>query len=71
MQSVIHTGIVIATQRCGKYYDGQGVDEGKHKMTVINKVRNKLVNRIFACINNNRIYQKKKCLVETYKSEFL
>ena len=43
------------------------VDEGKHKMTVINNVRNKLVNRIFACINNNRIYQKNfnKCLVET------
>ncbi|HEX9827742.1 MAG TPA: IS110 family transposase, partial [Flavobacteriaceae bacterium] len=33
--------------------------EGKNKMSVINAIRNKLVLRIFACVNNNRPYQKK------------
>jgi len=32
---------------------------GKNKMSVINAVRNKLVHRIFACVNQDRLYQKK------------
>jgi len=32
--------------------------EGKNKMSVINAVRNKLISRVFACINAGRIYQK-------------
>lgn len=34
------------------------VDAGKNKMSVLNAVRNKLISRIFACIKNNRLYQK-------------
>lgn len=35
------------------------VDSGKNKMSVINAVRNKLISRIFSCIKNNRMYEKK------------
>jgi len=34
------------------------VAEGKNKMSVINAVRNKLISRVFACIKNQRLYQK-------------
>jgi transposase len=27
-------------------------------MSVINAVRNKLIHRVFACVNDNRLYQK-------------
>lgn len=40
------------------YYDRK-VEEGKNKMLVINAVRNKLIHRIFSCINSNRMYEKK------------
>lgn len=33
------------------------VAEGKHKMSVLNAVRNKIINRLFACIKQNRKYQ--------------
>lgn len=34
------------------------VQEGKNKMSVINAIRNKIIARIFACVNQNRVYQK-------------
>jgi transposase len=34
------------------------VAEGKNKMTVINAVRSKLINRIFALIRDSRNYEK-------------
>lgn len=34
------------------------LDAGKNKMSVLNAVRNKLISRIFACIKNNRLYEK-------------
>ena len=34
------------------------VKQGKNKMSVINAVRNKLISRVFACIKNDRVYQK-------------
>lgn len=42
------------------YYDKK-VNEGKHKMTIINAIRNKLIQRIFAVINRGTPY------VDTYK----
>lgn len=39
------------------YYERK-VGEGKSKMAVINAVRNKLVSRIFTCVNQNRLYIK-------------
>ncbi|MBL0744419.1 IS110 family transposase [Chryseolinea lacunae] len=41
-----------------KTYYHRKVLEGKNKMSVINAVRNKLISRVFACVNNNRLYQK-------------
>lgn len=40
-----------------RYYERK-VEEGKNKMLVINAVRNKLVTRIFTCVNENRKYHK-------------
>jgi transposase len=51
MSAVVHDNDLRA------YYQRK-VSEGKNKMSVINAVRNKLISRAFACINNNRLYQK-------------
>lgn len=40
-----------------QYYDRK-VAEGKNKLAVINAVRNKLIHRIFACVHQNREYEK-------------
>lgn len=41
-----------------KDYFDRKVAEGKNKMTVINAVRAKLINTIFALIRDNRKYEK-------------
>ena len=41
-----------------KNYYLRKVNEGKNRMSVINAVRNKLINRVFVCINQNRDYKK-------------
>jgi len=41
-----------------KNYYHRKVDEGKNKMSVLNAIRNKLILRVFACVNDNRVYQK-------------
>jgi transposase len=43
-----------------KAYYSRKVKEGKHKMLVINNVRNKLVHRVCACIRENRMYELRK-----------
>jgi len=40
------------------YYNRKINEEKKNKMSVINAVRNKLILRIFACVNHNSPYQK-------------
>ncbi|UEG54879.1 IS110 family transposase [Mucilaginibacter daejeonensis] len=39
------------------YYHRKAIVEGKPKMAVLNAVRNKLINRIFACVNQDRVYR--------------
>ena len=39
------------------YYDRK-VEEGKNKMSVINALRNKIVARVFACVDSGEIYQR-------------
>ena len=39
-------------------YYKRKVAEGKHKMSVLNAIRNKIVHRVFACVRDNRAYQK-------------
>ena len=41
-----------------KAYYERKVGEGKHRMNVINNVRNKLVHRIYAVVNTNSEYDK-------------
>jgi len=41
-----------------KLFYARKVKEGKNKMSVINAVRNKLISRVFACVKNQRMYEK-------------
>lgn len=34
------------------------VEEGKNKMSILNAIRNKIVLRVFACVRDNRTYEK-------------
>ena len=40
-----------------KFYERK-VAEGKNKRSVLNAVRNKIIHRVFACVNQNRPYEK-------------
>lgn len=42
-----------------KAYYERKVAEGKNKMSVLNAIKNKLLARVVACVNNNREYVKK------------
>jgi transposase len=57
---LIHMGAMsaIKTDNELKNYYARKVDEGKNKMLVLNAVRNKIIHRIFACVNQNRKYDK-------------
>jgi transposase len=60
MKKLLHLAAMSAIQ-CDpelKTYYHRKVEAGKNKMNVINAVRNKLISRVFACINNDRPYQK-------------
>jgi len=41
-----------------KNYYNRKVAEGKNKMSVLNAVKNKLLTRVVACVNNQRMYVK-------------
>jgi len=60
MKKLLHLAAMSAIQCCEeiKVFYLRKVAQGKNKMSVINAVRNKLISRIFACINSNRPYQK-------------
>ncbi|WCT14431.1 IS110 family transposase [Mucilaginibacter jinjuensis] len=54
------------------YFERKHKEEGKPKMAVLNAVRNKLVLRIFACLNQDREYEpnyKNKYSGDTNKNE--
>ena len=40
-----------------KSYYHKKIGEGKHKMSVLNAVKNKMIHRIFACVTQNRPYE--------------
>ncbi len=40
------------------YYQRKTQEEKKNKMSVLNAVRNKLIQRVFACVHQNRKYNK-------------
>lgn len=60
VKTLLHLAALCATRYCQqtKAYYERKVAEGKNKMLVLNNVRNKLVHRIFACVQNDRNYDK-------------
>lgn len=60
LKSLLHMAALAAITHPGelKDYFDRKLAQGKHKMNIINNVRNKIVHRIFSCIKNNRIYVK-------------
>jgi len=61
VKSLLHMSALVAIVHDGemkRYYERKVEEEKKNKMSVINAVRNKLVLRIFACVNQNRKYDK-------------
>jgi transposase len=60
IKTLLHLAALSTIQVQGdlhEYYHRK-VAEGKNKMCVLNAIRNKLILRIFACVNQNREYEK-------------
>jgi len=60
MKCLLHLGArsaITCSPEIKQYYERKCA-EGKPKMSVLNAVCNKLISRVFVCINNNRLYQK-------------
>jgi transposase len=61
MKTLLHLSALVAIQHnadLNKFYRRKVEIEKKNKMSVINAVRNKLILRIFACVNQNRKYEE-------------
>jgi hypothetical protein len=51
---------LAATKKAGElkdYYERK-LAEGKAKMSILNALRNKIIQRIFACVQSGKKYQK-------------
>lgn len=61
LKTMLHLAALSAVSRPGEFRDYfiRKVAEGKNKMLVLNSIRNKLIHRVFACVNNQRKYIKK------------
>jgi transposase len=67
MKTYLHLAAITAIQidpELKDYYLRRVEQDKKSKMLVINAVRNKMILRVFACINQNRKYEK------SYKNSF-
>ena len=60
MKTLLHMAamVAIAYNDDLKVYYQRKLQENKNKMSIINAVRNKLIGRVFACVKQNRPYQK-------------
>lgn len=60
VKTVLHLAALAAIKTEGdiKHYYNRKVQEGKNKMSILNAVRNKIIHRVFACVNQNRIFEK-------------
>ena len=61
VKTLLHLAAMTAIQYnedLKKFYERKTMEEKKNKMSVLNAVRNKLIARIFACVNQNRKYDK-------------
>jgi len=59
-KSLLHMTSLVASRFSEdlKAYYERKVAEGKNKMSILNAIKNKIIHRIFACVNQNRLYQK-------------
>ena len=59
-KTLLHMAALSPIRMAGelKDYYQRKVAEGKNKMSVMNAIRNKLILRVFACVRNNKVYQK-------------
>ena len=60
MKSLLYMCALNAIKKnkdCRIYYERKTIQERKPKMLVINAVKNKLISRVFACVNEDRPYQ--------------
>ena len=63
IKTLLHMAALSTIKKRGdlqEYYIRK-VAEGKNKMSVLNAIRNKLILRIFACVNQNRVYEQNYC----------
>jgi transposase len=61
VKTLLHLSAIVAIQYnpdLKLFYQRKVQQDKKNKMSVINAVRNKLILRIFACVNQNRPYEK-------------
>jgi len=61
IKTLLHLAAISAIRVKGDIQDYylRKVAEGKHKMSVLNAVRNKIILRIFACVTQERMFEKK------------
>ena len=60
IKTILHMAALAAKLIPGemKNYYERKLKEGKHKMTILNAIRNKLIKRIYAVVQRNQPYQK-------------
>jgi transposase len=60
VKTALHLAALSATRSKGDLgiYFRRKVLSGKNKMSVLNAIRNKIVLRVFACVRDNRLYEK-------------
>ena len=63
IKALLHLSAMSTLNTPGEIQDyyNRKIAEGKNKMSIINAIRNKLILRIFACIKQNRVYEKNYC----------
>ena len=60
LKSALHMAAVAAAHGKGElaeYYQRK-LKEGKSKMVILNAIRNKIIQRVYACIRDKRLYEK-------------
>jgi transposase len=61
IKTLFHMAALVAIQHDPElklFFERKVNQDKKNKMSVLNAVRNKLILRIFACVNQNRVYEK-------------
>jgi transposase len=60
VKKLLHLAALSATIAKGdmRIYYERKVAEGKNKMLILNAIRNKIVARVFACVKQNRLFEK-------------